>query len=81
MRATAVANTDVTECVGKAIGHAMGRGKLSNALSVSMDESEGEGRSYIISDCRALGSSLVLTSWLKMSLVMITEFLLMKKVG
>lgn len=81
MRATAVVNTDITECVGKAIGHAMGRGKLSNALSVRMDESEGEERSYIISDCGALGSSLVLTSWLKMSLVMITEFLLMKKVG
>lgn len=48
MRATTVVNTDVTECVGKAIGHAVGRGKLSNALSVSMDESEEEGRSYIL---------------------------------
>lgn len=42
MRAIAVVNTDVTECVGKGTGHAMGRGKLSNALPVSMDESGGK---------------------------------------
>lgn len=41
---------------------------MSSALSVSVNESEGEGRSYKISDCSALGSSLVLTSWLKMTL-------------
>lgn len=81
MRAATVVNTDVTVCVGEVTGLAMGRRKLSNALSVSMEESEEEGRSCIISDCSALGSSLVLTSWLKTSLAMITEFLLMKKVG
>lgn len=42
MRATTVVNTDVTEYLGKGTGHAMGRGKLSNALSVSMDESGGK---------------------------------------
>lgn len=51
MRAIAVVNTDVTECVDKTIGHAMGREKLSNPLSVSMDENEEERRSSIISDC------------------------------
>lgn len=42
MRAAAVVNADVAKCVAKATGHAVGREKLSNALSVGMDESEGK---------------------------------------
>lgn len=42
VRAAAVVNADVAKCVAKATGHAVGREKLSSALSVGMDESEGK---------------------------------------